>query len=101
MSKHHRYYVVPSPGGGWVVRQADRKKGGVFQKKSDAIEEARKVARRAGWEVVIHNKDGRIVQADTYPKGYGSQKNKFEIREGLDLTKPLFEQTTKRESSKR
>lgn len=70
------YHVVPHPDGGWAV-----KRGGSariisrHRTKQDAVDNARKLSRRQGAELRIHNKDGKISDSDSHgndpfpPKG--------------------------------
>ena len=91
MSK--RYHVVPSSDGRWAIKGAEtRRATAVFDRKSDAVTRARSIVRDSGGEVVVHSKDGRIREATTVPKGFGSQRGKFAIRDNIDLTKPIYEQ---------
>jgi hypothetical protein len=92
-----RYHVVPSSHGQWAIKRGDTDRSSkTFDKKSDAVDAARTVAKSSGGELVVHGRDGRIRSADTYPAGYGSLKGQYKIRKGLDLTKPLFEQSSKK-----
>jgi len=43
--------------------------------------------------------DSRSFETDT--KGYGALRGQFVIREGLDVTKPIFEQVLKLEKKDR
>ena len=70
------HHVVPHPDGGWAV-----KRGGStriisrHRTKQDAVDSARKLSRRQGTELRIHNKDGKISDSDSHgndpfpPKG--------------------------------
>jgi hypothetical protein len=91
-----RYHVVPSAKGRWTVKRSDASRPTEsFDRKTDAVEAARKFAHRVGGQLVIHGRDGRIMESDTYPQGFGSLKNKYVLRKGIDFTKPLYEQTKK------
>jgi hypothetical protein len=68
-------HVVPS-GDQWAVRgEGNSKATRVFPKQTDAITHARDLARSSGSELVIHGRDGRIREKNTYgrdpfpPKG--------------------------------
>ncbi len=69
-------HVVRHSTGGWAVKKegADRASG-VFEKQSEAIEEATKIAKNQGGELFIHDRHGRIRERNTYghdpypPKG--------------------------------
>jgi hypothetical protein len=41
------------------------------------------------------------VKPPLVPKGYGALKGQFEIRPGIDLTKPIYEQVLKLEQRER
>ncbi|HEX8832391.1 MAG TPA: DUF2188 domain-containing protein [Longimicrobium sp.] len=68
-------HVVPQNGGWAVRREGDSKASRVFEKQTDAISHARDEARKAGGELVIHGRDGRIREKNSYgrdsfpPKG--------------------------------
>ena len=60
-------HVVPASGGGWNV-----KKGGAdratkhFDTKAPAIKYAIQISKKQGAELVIHNKDGRVANPNSY-----------------------------------
>ncbi len=60
-------HVVPAPNGGWNV-----KKGGAeratkhFDTKAPAVQYATKISKNQGAELVIHNKDGRVSNPNSY-----------------------------------
>lgn len=58
-------HVVPSDGG-WEVKIAGRAGGRRFQTQNEAIRAGRELAPGNGSENVIHGRDGRIRQRDTY-----------------------------------
>jgi hypothetical protein len=66
MVKKRDIHVVPHSDG-WATRKegADRA-GGVYERKRDALEQARGQAKRERVEVVIHGQDGRIQDSDSY-----------------------------------
>ena len=100
MSK--RYHVVPDSDGRWALKRAGRSTSDeTFHRKADAVDAARKVARKSGGELVIHGRDGRIREADTYPKGYGSLKGEYVLRKGIDFTRPLYQQSMKKAGPRR
>lgn len=119
MSTRRNYHIIPSPGGGWSVRRAGAERAsGVFDRKSEAVEHGRQLARGAHSELVVHGRDGRIRDSSTFgrdpsppkdrpedrgaksPKGFGSLHGKFLIQRGIDVTKPIFQQVT-RDAKKR
>ena len=69
MSKKRDIHVVRYPEGGWATRKegADRV-GSVHDTQGSAIEAARHQAIRERTEVVIHGRDGRIRDSDSYGK---------------------------------
>ncbi len=73
-SKSH--HVLPSPDGGWDVKKSGAKRAsGHYDRKSDAVDEGRKMSRNQGTEFYIHSKNGQIQQKDSHgndpypPKG--------------------------------
>lgn len=65
MNKQH--HVVPSPEGGWEVKEANSSSGSRhFRTKEEAVDYARKVSREKKTELVIHDEKGRIVQSDSH-----------------------------------
>lgn len=64
--KKRDIHVVPHQDG-WATRKegADRA-GSVHDRKGDALDQARDQARRERVEVVVHGKDGRIQDSDSY-----------------------------------
>jgi hypothetical protein len=107
MSKKRDFHVVPSPSGGWSVRREGAERASaVFHRKSDAMERGRELARSSQSEVIIHGKDGRIREANSYhnpprdrpqdrgasPKGFGSLGGGLAVRRDIDVTKPIYQQ---------
>lgn len=69
-------HVTPHSDGGWQVIGAGNTKATVrTDTQKDAINIAREIARNQGSELIIHGKDGRIREKDSYgndpypPKG--------------------------------
>jgi hypothetical protein len=61
-------HVVPS-NGRWAIKGAGSSKATkVFSTQREAIEAGRDIARRQGSELLIHGKDGRIREKNTYGK---------------------------------
>ena len=59
-------HVVPN-GGKWSVRKAGSiRASGTYSTQSEAIDNARKIARNQGGELYIHGRDGRIRERDSY-----------------------------------
>jgi hypothetical protein len=111
MSKKRDYHVVPSPRGGWTIRREGLERAnGVFDRKSDAMEYARRLARDSQSEMIVHRRDGRITDSivygkdprpprdrsrDSLPKGYGSLRGEFITRTDVDTTKPVYGQAAR------
>jgi uncharacterized protein YdaT len=67
MSKGKNQHVTPSKGGGWQVKGAGNDKATkVVPTQKEAIETAKEIAKNQKSEVVIHGKDGRIRDKDSY-----------------------------------
>lgn len=61
-------HIVPRDGR-WAVRGAGSKKATkVFATQAEAIQAGRDIARRQGSELLIHGRDGRIREKNTYGK---------------------------------
>ena len=62
-------HVTPHPDGGWQVIGAGNKKATArTDTQADAIKIARDIAKNQQSEVVIHNKQGKIRDKDSYGK---------------------------------
>lgn len=68
MANKRDYHVVPNKDrGGWdVTREKAERSSGFFQRKSDAMERGRELARESKTELVEHGRDGRIRDTDSY-----------------------------------
>lgn len=111
MGKRRDYHVVPSPRGGWTIRREGAEgTSGHFDRKSDAMDRGRDLAREHRSELIEHGKDGRIRDRASYgkdahppkggshsaaPKGYGALRGKFALRADVDTTRPIYEQSTR------
>ena len=62
------YHVIPSEVGTWRVKRTGAGRAtSVHSTQSEAVEEARKLVRKAaGGEVVVHGVDGTIKSSSTY-----------------------------------
>jgi hypothetical protein len=61
------HHVVPNPEGGWKVKKGGgTKSSGNFDRKEDAVEYAKGVAKNQRSELVIHKKDGKIQNPNSY-----------------------------------
>lgn len=66
MSRDENQHVVPS-GEGWAVKRAGSKKAtATFATQREAIERAREIARNKRSELLIHGRDGKIREKNTY-----------------------------------
>lgn len=64
--KSKRFHVLPRDGG-WTVRaEGDSRTTSVHATQREAIEAAREIARNHASELVIHGRDGRIRERDSY-----------------------------------
>ena len=67
MPKKKDVHVVPHRDGGWATKtEGAGRAGSKHQTQAAAIERARSQAIRQRTEVVIHRKDGRIHDSDSY-----------------------------------
>jgi len=79
MTSKRDYHVVPNKDrGGWDVKRegADRASGH-FDRKSDAMDRGRDLARDQRTELVEHGRNGRIQDSDSYGRDpYPPKDNK-------------------------
>ncbi|MBK5961563.1 hypothetical protein CCR97_25640 [Rhodoplanes elegans] len=67
--KRDQHHVMPSPNGGWSVRQSGALRASrTFDKQADAVAYARDKLRKNGGELFVHGKDGTVRSHDTYAK---------------------------------
>jgi uncharacterized protein YdaT len=66
MPKKDDVHVVPRDGGWAVRREKAERDSSHHPTQEKAIERAREIARRDGLEVVIHGRDGKIRDSDSY-----------------------------------
>lgn len=68
MSGKKDYHVVPNGGrGGWdVKREGAERSSGHFDRKTEAMERGRELAREHRTELVEHGRNGRIQDSDSY-----------------------------------
>lgn len=59
-------HVVPHSHGWATKKEGKERAGSVHDTKAEALEQAREQAKREHVEVVIHRKDGRIQDSDSY-----------------------------------
>ena len=61
------HHVVPNPNGGWDVKREDSKRASAHtDTKKEAVDIGRSISRNQNTELIIHNKDGRISNADSH-----------------------------------
>ena len=66
MAKKRNQHVVPAKDG-WAVKGAGSQKATkVFDTQREAIEKAREIAKNQQSELLIHGRDGRIREKNTY-----------------------------------
>lgn len=69
VTKQRTYHVMTRIGGGWSVRKEGASRAsGIYDSKEQAIKRAREVARSAGGDIVIHNRDGLVQESTTYSR---------------------------------
>lgn len=67
MTDKRDIHVVPHPDGGWATRKEGAERAGSrHETQADAINAARDQAKRERVEVVIHRRDGKIRDSDSY-----------------------------------
>jgi hypothetical protein len=73
-ARAHRIHVVPHEGG-WTFEHEGGKPEGHYDTQRDAERAAKQHAREHGdWEVVIHDRRGRIRDSDTIDRAHESPK---------------------------
>jgi hypothetical protein len=61
------HHVVPSSEGGWDIKRGGAERSsGHFDRKADAIERAREISQHRSTELIIHNRNGRISNAESH-----------------------------------
>jgi hypothetical protein len=86
MARKKNFHVVPRTGG-WVVRKENNMRPtSIHTTQREAVEAARNMARSASGELVIHGKDGRIRERDSY-----SGRDPMPPREPRKVLFPLTE----------
>jgi hypothetical protein len=60
-------HVVPNPSGGWSVKKGGAAKATrTFDKKDQAVSYGKQVAKNQKAELVVHKKDGKIQNPNSY-----------------------------------
>ena len=68
MTRKRNQHVVPTKGG-WAVKGAGSAKATkTFDTQQEAIQRARELARKQHSELLIHGRDGKIREKNTYGK---------------------------------
>jgi uncharacterized protein YdaT len=61
------WHVVSNPDGGWDVKKPHAMRASIHSEtKSEAVDRARKLCKKEGAELVIHGKDGKIQESNSY-----------------------------------
>lgn len=76
MTKKKDVHVVPHPEGWATKREGASRAGAVVSTQKEAIERARDTAKREKVEVVIHGKDGKVRDSDSYGNDPNPPKDK-------------------------
>ncbi len=66
MKKKKNQHVIPVKDGWAVKGENNSRRTKITKTKSEAVERARKIAKNKKSELVIHNKDGKISDKDSY-----------------------------------
>lgn len=66
MADEHDRHVVPRDGGWAVVKPGADRASSLHDTQKEAIEQARRTAEQTHGEVVIHGRDGRIRDKDSF-----------------------------------
>lgn len=66
MSKKRDIHVVPHEGSWATRKEGALRAGGVYQTKAEALDQGRGQAKREKVELVIHGKDGKIQDSDSF-----------------------------------
>ncbi|WP_282295411.1 DUF2188 domain-containing protein [Stenotrophomonas sp. PS02289] len=69
-------HVVPHTGGWAVKKEGGERASSVHRTQADALEQARDQGRRDKVEVVIHGRDGKIRDSDSYGSDPSPPKDK-------------------------
>lgn len=60
-------YVIPLGGTGWMVKGSQAKKfTAITSSKREAMQIARSLAKKKGWQIIVFAKDGSIQQQISY-----------------------------------
>ncbi len=68
--------MVPHKDGWATKKEGNDKASKVFDKKSDAVDSGRESANKGKTELIIHGKDGKIQDSDSYGNDPNPPKDK-------------------------
>jgi len=71
-----KIHVVPHKDGWATKREGSDRASKIFDKKSDAVDSGRKSAKEDKTELVIHKKDGKIHDSDSFGNDPNPPKDK-------------------------
>jgi len=72
MAQKKDVHVVPNPNGGWDTKREDAERASKhFDKKADAVQSGKEMAKKDKVEFIPHGKDGKIQN----PNSYGNDPN--------------------------
>ena len=75
--KRKTHHVVPNPKGGWSVKKGGSSRASrSFDKKDSATNYGRKISKKAGSELIIHKKDGKIQRTASHSKDPNPPKDR-------------------------
>ncbi len=76
MTKKKDIHVVPHPEGWAIKREGNQRATKVTPTKEPALKQARSIAKQDKVELVIHNKEGKIIDKDSYGNDPNPPKDK-------------------------
>jgi hypothetical protein len=70
------YHIIANPDGGWAVTKTGAVRATrTFATKAEAVKCGRNISRDHSVELIIHRKDGRISERNSYGNGTNSTEN--------------------------
>jgi len=76
MSKKRDIHVVPHEDKWATRKEGAQRAGGIYPTKTEALDQGRAQAKREKTELVIHGKDGKIQDSDSFGKDPNPPKDK-------------------------
>lgn len=77
MAEKENVHVVPNSEGGWDAKRENAERASKhFEKKSDAVDYGKDLAKKDKVEFIPHNKDGKISNPNSYGKDPNPPKDK-------------------------